>query len=167
MHLTDLQLLHREYLQSPVWKAKRLEALQHHGATCRRCGEPGNDVHHKTYARTGGSELMDDLEVLCRECHEAHHQFHRSCGNRKKDGSVSRLMLARYLTPHQWTTLQSQFSSKTIGELYVALIEGEEFITIQALHIAGKRKVFGKLPRKGMHAIPQTEQSLSRRQALR
>lgn len=80
-NLSDNQLIHRAYLASPVWKAKRGEALAFYGCKCNRCGEWGNDVHHKTYERTGGNELMEDLEVLCRECHEAHHDAEK-CSSR-------------------------------------------------------------------------------------
>ena len=27
------------------------------------------DIHHMTYARFGGDELMEDLEFVCRPCH--------------------------------------------------------------------------------------------------
>jgi hypothetical protein len=62
MNLTDEQLIHRAYLASPLWAEKRIEALTFHGAICARCGSHGSDVHHKTYERTGGEELMTDLE---------------------------------------------------------------------------------------------------------
>lgn len=77
------------YLRSATWKAKRKEALERAGYQCERrirftfdseefcswrcTGGYGRDlppaselhVHHKTYARFGGEELPDDLEVLC------------------------------------------------------------------------------------------------------
>lgn len=68
-----------QYLCSPEWKAKRQEAFEHFGATCNRCSMPrwlaeiaydqDLHVHHKTYVRRGDEE-MDDLEVICRRCHE-------------------------------------------------------------------------------------------------
>ena len=41
---------------------------------CESCGQRGDvlDVHHKTYERLG-FELPEDLEVLCRTCHEVRH----------------------------------------------------------------------------------------------
>jgi len=70
---TDRQIMYRAYLTTPAWKEKRKQALELYGCICSRCKQFGNDVHHKTYERVGGDELMEDLEVLCRECHEAHH----------------------------------------------------------------------------------------------
>jgi hypothetical protein len=75
--LTDKQMIHRQYLQSQVRKDKRSEALAHYGCKCSRCGEHGADVHHRTYSRVGGFERMEDLEIMCRSCHEAHHAAER------------------------------------------------------------------------------------------
>ena len=33
----------------------------------------GLQVHHKTYRDFGGNETADQLEVLCKRCHEAKH----------------------------------------------------------------------------------------------
>ena len=81
--LSDRQLMHRQYLQSPAWKQKRMEALESYGCVCNRCGKHGTDVHHKTYKRVG-NEHLEDLEVLCRDCHEAHHAIERSLRGKKK-----------------------------------------------------------------------------------
>jgi len=62
------------YLASPMWKAKRREAIKHYGAACQGCGfNEKLNVHHKHY-RTLGVEAMDDLEVLCEACHELRHE---------------------------------------------------------------------------------------------
>jgi len=90
LRLSDSQLIHRQYLASPVWKAKREEALAFYGCKCNRCGEFGNDVHHKTYERVGGMEKMEDLEILCRECHEAHHSVDKVCRSQGQDRAIHR-----------------------------------------------------------------------------
>ena len=66
---------YRAYLTTPVWKNIKSAALEYYGCVCGRCGEYGTDVHHKTYERVGGKELVEDLEVLCRSCHNAHHRI--------------------------------------------------------------------------------------------
>lgn len=114
MDPTVNRLAYRAYLMSPVWKAKRLEALDHYGCVCNRCGLYGTDVHHKTYERVGGDERMEDLEVLCRECHEAHHLVER-CSRRKlkakrRSGrAVTRDCIARSLTGKQKAMLGEKF----------------------------------------------------------
>ncbi len=63
------------YLQTPWWRRRRNRALQLAGWTCTRdgCGNKTElQVHHRTYANVG-AEQDDDLEVLCRACHEGHH----------------------------------------------------------------------------------------------
>ena len=62
-----------EYLRSDVWQYKRECALSRAGRKCERCGAKYGvalEVHHLTYERFG-NERMDDLEVLCKRCHEA------------------------------------------------------------------------------------------------
>jgi hypothetical protein len=53
--------------------------MEYHGAVCNQCDMPrwlaeiaydqDLHVHHLTYASRGNEE-MDDLEILCRRCHE-------------------------------------------------------------------------------------------------
>lgn len=67
------------YLQSPEWQERRQQKIEEVGNRCERCDLPrwlaeiaydqDLNVHHRTYARRG-SENLDDLEVLCRRCHE-------------------------------------------------------------------------------------------------
>lgn len=71
---------YEKYMLSDRWRAKRIAKLEAVGWKCERCGysvdtrivEIPIDVHHKTYERFG-DERLDDLEVLCRHCHQAHH----------------------------------------------------------------------------------------------
>jgi hypothetical protein len=69
---------YREYIASEEWRARRGEFLKAY-SHCNRCSIPrwlavvaydqDLSVHHKSYARIG-AELDDDLEPLCRRCHE-------------------------------------------------------------------------------------------------
>jgi hypothetical protein len=81
-NMKKLMARYDEYIRSPEWKAKREQklaenaALSHDGRPrCEKCGvvdKAGNrlHVHHNSYARFGGDELMEDLNVLCRKDHE-------------------------------------------------------------------------------------------------
>ena len=66
-----------EYLQTSHWQAKRREALEHAKKRCQYCGARAVElhVHHKTYERRG-DERMDDLIVLCKDCHAKVHKAH-------------------------------------------------------------------------------------------
>lgn len=62
-----------DYLQTPWWRKRRNQALADAGWTCERClARKGLQVHHRSYTRLG-AELREDLEVLCRTCHEGEH----------------------------------------------------------------------------------------------
>lgn len=74
------QIMYQSHLSSKKWARLRKQKLIDANFTCERCGysvethivEIPIDVHHKTYERFG-DERLDDLEVLCRHCHQAHH----------------------------------------------------------------------------------------------
>ena len=66
--------LYRAYLQTPEWKAIRLEVLSIRGYKCERCNSTYKlEVHHKTYKNIF-HESPIDLEVLCHTCHKKHHK---------------------------------------------------------------------------------------------
>ena len=61
---------YREYLNHPIFKAIRAQAFAQANGLCELCGEPGVDIHHKTYPKWGTFETnTDGLQVLCRACH--------------------------------------------------------------------------------------------------
>ena len=68
-----------KYLQSLEWKVIRQRMLDHVGNKCQRCGRSGPklEVHHKSYTNLGHEVIPEDLEVLCRDCHEGTHVYMR------------------------------------------------------------------------------------------
>lgn len=62
-----------EYLATDHWKSLRRKRLRLSNSHCELCFKKDSlDVHHKTYERRGEEE-MNDLIVLCRECHSTFH----------------------------------------------------------------------------------------------
>lgn len=60
---------HRTYIRSAPWKKKVKEKRDLVGNKCELCSsEKFLQVHHLTYERLG-KELMEDLQVLCADCH--------------------------------------------------------------------------------------------------
>ena len=58
------------YLQSNSWYRLASEAKRLAGYRCRVCNAAGElHAHHRTYERLGG-ELLDDITVLCKTCHD-------------------------------------------------------------------------------------------------
>lgn len=66
------------YLRSQAWAAKRAAVLERAGRCCERCPAGSGlfpvdlEIHHLTYARLG-DEPLEDLQALCRGCHEHAH----------------------------------------------------------------------------------------------
>lgn len=81
----------REFYNSTAWKQCR-EAYKHKVAyLCERCGEVGEIVHHKirvtpeTIQNPAVLLNFDNLELLCRRCHEKEHEqeYKRFHGKKK------------------------------------------------------------------------------------
>ena len=65
---------YQEFMASDEWKHIRSLKLDLASHRCETCGGTERlDVHHLTYDRFGGDELLTDLRVLCRECHQTVH----------------------------------------------------------------------------------------------
>lgn len=53
----------------PGWDRMRRRVLTEE-PHCRKCGEPATDVDHIRPLRRGGTSERENLEALCRRCHE-------------------------------------------------------------------------------------------------
>jgi 5-methylcytosine-specific restriction endonuclease McrA len=63
-----------DYIVSPAWYARRRQLFDKRGEKCELCGNPEDlQVHHLTYKRLG-KEHAEDLQILCRGCHENEHE---------------------------------------------------------------------------------------------
>ena len=61
------------WIESDAWREIRDKTIDRADHTCERCGEQRwLQVHHKHY-RSLGHEQPEDLEVLCRDCHQDEH----------------------------------------------------------------------------------------------
>ena len=71
---------HKDYskfMRSPAWAEKKRQfRATRDWPICFKCGawDVPMDIHHLTYARFGGDELMEDLEFCCRPCHNEIHK---------------------------------------------------------------------------------------------
>lgn len=72
-------------LRSERWRALKLRRLMVCGFACEGCGQrySGNgpkgalkafDLHH-THYQTLGCERLEDVRILCRECHSGQHEY--------------------------------------------------------------------------------------------
>ncbi len=68
---------YRDYLHTDEWQQRRRFLFRRVGYRCQICnGGSRLEVHHRTYDRLG-KERVDDLTVLCDECHRAFHKVGR------------------------------------------------------------------------------------------
>ena len=67
---------YKKYLSTKVWDEKRREKLKEAGYKCQLCSKKDVKlhVHHNTYERIG-DEDMNDLIVLCEDCHKKFHDI--------------------------------------------------------------------------------------------
>lgn len=68
---------YEKFINSFAWQEKKRQfRLTRDWPICFKCGawDVPMDVHHLTYARFGGDELMEDLEYVCRPCHDEIHK---------------------------------------------------------------------------------------------
>ena len=81
-----------DYLQSNEWQVKRNQLFDLKGRVCERCNKDLKgkiaDVHHKTYENIF-NEKLDDLEVLCRPCHQEEHKDKRHSKDKKPKNKIS------------------------------------------------------------------------------
>ena len=72
----DFDLWYSRYLRSPEWKELRSRILALAKWRCHECGAYATEVHHLTYVNVG-NESEEDLQALCRRCHQhVHHDAH-------------------------------------------------------------------------------------------
>jgi 5-methylcytosine-specific restriction endonuclease McrA len=68
------RLPYRDYLRTFHWRRTRDLTLERAGHRCALCPSTSTlSVHHRSYARLG-YEQPGDLIVLCKDCHDRHHQ---------------------------------------------------------------------------------------------
>ncbi|PQO28079.1 hypothetical protein C5Y96_17050 [Blastopirellula marina] len=71
---------YEDYLGSDEWRAIRRAKVQQAAGRCERCSandcqeDRGDHMHHLTYAHIyDEANHMDDLMLVCKECHEYLH----------------------------------------------------------------------------------------------
>jgi 5-methylcytosine-specific restriction endonuclease McrA len=67
---------YKQYLQTEHWQKFRKEALEWADYRCQLCnnGNTTLNVHHRTYENRG-NESLEDVIVLCKDCHEKFHNI--------------------------------------------------------------------------------------------
>jgi len=83
---------YNEYISSEEWKLRAKIVRELHGHRCQLCNSNGKTlhVHHRTYDRLG-HEALDDLTVLCKDCHS---KFHEKVKKHQVSTTIARITKA-------------------------------------------------------------------------
>ncbi|MEQ3724083.1 hypothetical protein [Alcanivorax sp.] len=66
---------YQQYLQSPEWAQVRDDIFVRDQGICLDCGNPAEQIHHRSYPEVMGDENYDDLVSLCGSCHRYRHEI--------------------------------------------------------------------------------------------
>lgn len=74
--MTGRKYAYLKYLESDHWLLLRERALTRDGRKCTRCGSVEIlQVHHKRYTEKWEDAQLEDLETLCKACHQKEHNI--------------------------------------------------------------------------------------------
>jgi 5-methylcytosine-specific restriction endonuclease McrA len=85
--------LHRFY-KSVSWQIAREIKIRDANGKCERCGSLGEEVHHKirlTVLNVTNPEIslnQDNLELLCKKCHNTEHKRFSNSQQFDEDGNL-------------------------------------------------------------------------------
>ncbi len=94
---------------------------------------------------------MDDLEIMCRPCHKAHHSVDKMVVKRPGQTSrgINRKAILSSLDPWMKTQLKNEFKLSTDGELYLKILNSDgDLAAKSAAKLIGCDFVFGKYKEK-------------------
>jgi uncharacterized protein (DUF1697 family) len=74
LHIDEFRAIKKIYMNSEKFNKKRLEVYKKYDYRCNVCGSEKNlQIHHKNYLNIF-QEPIEDLELLCAECHTKRHE---------------------------------------------------------------------------------------------
>jgi hypothetical protein len=106
--------------------ATRAAVKQRDGGLCRKCGKPGDEIDHIA----GSSPDLENLQLLCKECHREKTATHMRPANREQTALVDALFQSRVLPDKPklladdesewesvWRGLKKARRARLVGEL--------------------------------------------------
>lgn len=83
----NFQNKYKEYKKSKEWEDLKIVALETANNTCEICGKSAQVVHHRTYPANFKDDNLDNLQVLCKDCHYKIHK--KQIEHKKKEALFS------------------------------------------------------------------------------
>jgi len=118
MIYVDGKAAYAMFLESDFWRAMSLAKRKEADFTCERCGKREEcQAHHKFYREHWFDVRMEDLECVCRGCHEVEHGLRVEVKVEVKVevGQVMSNPPAQEVTEWTWKSLQQARSHKRIS----------------------------------------------------
>lgn len=110
------------YMNSARWTAFREVALARAKRRCRACSSPDDlHVHHLTYERLG-NERLEDVVVLCENCHDIVHRIERTTSQDLISATNTVTRAAQWLgrSPHPTKEFVKQRGRANIDDFFAA-----------------------------------------------
>lgn len=93
---------YQAYIRSPEWERKRQQAFDFYGRACSECGSTKYlEVHHRTYVRFR-RESVEDLQVVCGDCHPFVDVQRKHQEREKKDWPMMEKWALETYGPNWW-----------------------------------------------------------------
>ncbi len=169
LHCLGLHSL-SEYHDSVYWMAKKVAYNKKHPKICIRC-KSSNDItlHHKTYKHLG-RESHDDLEYLCRDCHEnTHKKLTRNIIQKRKDAFSCNykptITKIQYKVISKIKRTQERFSMKIRKKVAMACIQynfRQEYLQQEQEQIAITERLLSSIDLG--HLLPSSQVIVSKGQ---
>lgn len=87
-----------KYLKSPEWQEIRQIVLERDSYRCLCCGDPANEVHHRSYSpRVMAGRGNNKLASICRRCHSRIHYSNdgEPLGKKDTEKAFKAMVIAR------------------------------------------------------------------------
>jgi len=121
----------------PDWESRKITILEKANHTCEECGGAGMElhVHHVQPIGQGGSNSLDNLECLCKKCHEKIHGIITPGDNEETIWQARKRAIAKAILSNE----EVEFDYKNQkGEKTHRKLTPQDFVTRHGwLHVRG------------------------------
>jgi hypothetical protein len=159
MTLTDGKEAYGMFLQSDWWKRLSLECRERRRFVCERCGVKAGrnktQAHHKRYPEHWFDTKLEDLECVCRGCHEKEHGIGVTISRKV---TVKTTVTVTEVKVEEWTlkSLSRARSQHLIGR--------EKYLEVRrVLEMEKGQRAKGRMKRSKQKAPRLTKQQLKER----
>jgi HNH endonuclease len=122
----EWQAKYDRHIRSLKWRNMKQDMLRLRGGRCERCGHQHSlELHHKNYERLG-RELIADLELLCKRCHETADRERALQGQMRSAAAQYNAALDTYASKKYGEDWDCRHDSERIAEEFDQWLERKE-----------------------------------------